>query len=339
MISLTVAANSLLDAIAAAGGDPDRIIASVGLTRPAFSNPEGFIPFVLYARILEEAARSTDDDCFGLHWGASCDPRCIGPLAYVVLNSPTIGTALDNTARYNRVHNEASLWFCTEEGSRCFIRQSLQRLGAEWPGRCRQSSEGILAGVLGILRMMAGSRWGPREVQFAHQPPRLASEHIRIFGAPVSFGHETNALIVDREFLDRQVPAADPFLYPTLKRYLDQVLEEMPREDDLMTATRKAVAESMRDGDCLLAVVAKRLAMSPRTLQRSLKDYGTDFKALVDDTRRRFSLNYLKDANHTLTEVAFLLGYSEVSAFNRAFKRWIGSTPMEHRRKLRPDRN
>lgn len=150
-----------------------------------------------------------------------------------------------------------------------------------------------MAGALNILRMMAGSRWGPREVQFAHEPPRLASAHFSIFGAPVSFGHETNAFIVDREFLDREVPAADPFLYPTLKRYLDRVLEEMPREDDLIAAARKAVAESRRDGDCRLALVAKRLAMSRRTLQRNLKDYGTDFKALLDDTRRRFSLNYL----------------------------------------------
>jgi AraC-like DNA-binding protein len=72
--------------------------------------------------------------------------------------------------------------------------------------------------------------------------------------------------------------------------------------------------------------------MSPRTLERRLKEYGMDFKKLMDDTRRRFALNYLKDRKHTLMEIAFLLGYSEVSAFNRAFKRWTGTTPMEHRR-------
>ena len=77
------------------------------------------------------------------------------------------------------------------------------------------------------------------------------------------------------------------------------------------------------------------MAMSPRTLQRRLKEYGLDFKKLTDDTRRRFAINYLRDRKHTLTEIAFLLGYSEVSAFNRAFKRWTGSTPLKYRQNIR----
>src|SRR4051812_9124346 len=267
MISLAVAANGLLEAIAAASGEPDRILASVGLDRATFSNPQGFIPASTHDRILEEAARSTGDECFALHWGASADPRQAGALLYVMLNSPTIGVAVENADRYNKVHNEASDWFCTHEGNRCYIRQSLQGLGDEWR-RCRQSSECVMSGALNILRMMVGSRWSPREVQFAHAPPRCDAEHVRIFGAPVSFGHETNAFAVDPEFLRREVPAADPFLYPSLKRYLDQILEEMPREDDLLVSARKAVAESMRNGDYKMAAVAKRLAMSRRTLQR-----------------------------------------------------------------------
>jgi AraC-like DNA-binding protein len=80
------------------------------------------------------------------------------------------------------------------------------------------------------------------------------------------------------------------------------------------------------------------MAIGPRTLQRRLRDQGADFKKLVDDTRRRFALRYLGDRKNTLTEVAYLLGYSEVSAFNRAFKRWTGSTPSDYRRqaKTRP---
>jgi AraC-like DNA-binding protein len=91
----------------------------------------------------------------------------------------------------------------------------------------------------------------------------------------------------------------------------------------------------MRAGDLKLARVAKQMAMSARTLQRQLKERGVDFKQLTDATRRRFAVNYLKDRKNTLTEVAFLLGYSELSAFNRAFKRWTGSTPLDYRRRVR----
>jgi AraC-like DNA-binding protein len=111
------------------------------------------------------------------------------------------------------------------------------------------------------------------------------------------------------------------------------VLSHAPREDELLASIRKTIAELMKDGSPDIGRVAKRLALSPRTLQRRLKDIGLEFKALVDDTRRRFAVEYLKDSENTLTEIAFLLGYSEVSAFSRAFKRWTGITPVGYRRK------
>ena len=187
--------------------------------------------------------------------------------------------------------------------------------------------------VCNMLRIIAGSHWAPREVQFAHEAPARTSEHLRVFVAPVLFGCASNALVMDREFVERQVPAADPRLYRILKQQAERVLREMPRESDLLAAVRRAIAESMREGDLKLARVIKKISMSPRTLERRLKEDGVVFKKLVDDTRRRFALNYLTDRKRTLTEIAFLLGYSEVSAFNRAFKRWTGSTPLDHRRR------
>ena len=105
------------------------------------------------------------------------------------------------------------------------------------------------------------------------------SEHQRIFSAPVLFGYPTNNFVVEREFLKRQVPAADMRLFGVIKRYLG-VLEEMPQEDDVLSSVRTAVAESVRNGEPSLGRIAKRMAMSPRTLQRHLKERGTDFKIL-----------------------------------------------------------
>ena len=98
----------------------------------------------------------------------------------------------------------------------------------------------------------------------------------------MSFGCPTNALVVEREF-ERPVPAADERLYPILRRYLDRVLKEMPREEDLLGAVRRAIGEAMRGGDLMLAQVAKRVGAGPRTLQRQLRDHGMEFKRLVDE--------------------------------------------------------
>jgi AraC-like DNA-binding protein len=332
MISVA-ATTGLLEAIGRAGADPDQVLRALGLDRAVLSNAEGFIPCSTFARLLEEAARATGDPCFGLHFGERFNLKNIGPLTYVVLNSPTIAVADEHVARYLKLYNQAAKVFFTVDEQRAYLQYVLHDLEIDAP---RQQNEYSMAIRLNTIRMMVGSQWAPLEVRFAHAAPEQILEHLRIFRAPVLFGYSTNAFMIERQFLERQIPAADERLYRIMKRYLERVLAEIPQEDGVLASVRRAVAESMREGDPNLARVAKKMAMSPRTLQRQLKEQGMDFKKLVADTRRQFALSYLKNRRSTLTEIAFLLGYSEVSAFNRAFKRWTGSTPLAYRGRAAP---
>jgi AraC-like DNA-binding protein len=328
--TISVAATTgLLEMIAARGADPERILNGLRLERAALKNSEGFIASSTFARMLEEAARATGDERFGLHFGEQFNPKNIGPIAYVVLNSPTLAVAIENGERYLHIHNQAANLSFNIEGEQAYLRFLLTDLAGE---PARQHNEYSMTVALNILRLMAGSHWAPREVHFVHEAPAHTSEHMRVFGAPVLFSCPTNALVIDSNFVERQVPAADPRLYRILQQHMERILKEMPRESDLVSTVRRAIAEAMREGDPKLTRVIKKVSMSPRTLQRRLKEQGVAFKALIDDTRRRFALNYLRDHKHTLTQIAFLLGYSEVSAFNRAFKRWTGTTPLHHRR-------
>jgi AraC-like DNA-binding protein len=328
MISMG-AAVGLPEAIQRAGRNPDEILRALGLRRETLSALDGLMPAADFARALEAAADLTGDDCFGLHLGEHYHPRDAGALAYVVLNSPTMAVAFTNIARYLRVYNEAAEVSFERKGPWAVLTHTLD-LPVE---QSRQHAEFSMAVGLGLIRLMAGSDWSPVEVRFAHKAPASTAEHARVFGAPVRFGCGTSAFVIESELCDRQIPAADRRLYPIMVRYLDRILEAMPREDGLLTSVRKLIGETMRQGDPTLRRVAKQLAVAPRTLQRRLGRCGVDFTRLVEDTRRRFALKYLDDRNNTLTEVAFLLGYSEVSAFNRAFKRWTGSTPSAYRRR------
>ena len=332
MISVA-ASTGLLETIANTGANSDQVLGAVGLDRAVLSNVESFIPCSTFARLLEEAARATDDPCFGLHFGERFNLKNIGPLTYVVLNSPTIAVADGHVARYLKLYNQAAKVFFTVDEQRAYLHYVLQNLDIDVP---RQENEYSMVIRLNTIRMMVGSQWAPLEVRFAHPAPEQTSEHLRIFRAPVLFGFATNTFVIDREFLERQIPAADERLYEIMRRYLEQILEEMPPEHEVLASVRRAVAESMREGRPSLTRVAKKLAMSPRTLQRQLKEQGMDFKQLIADTRRRFALSYLGNRGQTLTEIAFLLGYSEVSAFNRAFKRWTGSTPLAYRDQAGP---
>jgi AraC-like DNA-binding protein len=308
-------------------------VRSVGLDRKDLEDPHGFVPSADFARMLEAAARETGDECFGLHFGERFHPKALGPLVYVVVNSPSFAVAFENVARFLRVHNEAAEVGFVAGPPRWYMRHALNLPAVSH----RQHDEYSLAVAVGTIRLMAGSDWAPIEVGFQHRAPTRTAEHVRVFGAPVSFGHAANAIVVERDLAERKVPAADARLYPILKDLLERILDEMPPVDGLLTSVRRAVAESMRHGDPMLAQVARRLTLGPRTLQRHLERHDTTFKRLVDDTRRQFGLRYLRDPKHTLTDVAYLLGYSEVSAFNRAFRRWTGSTPTDYRRaSLRP---
>jgi AraC-like DNA-binding protein len=329
MISVA-AMTGLLECITAAGRDPDPILRAVGLDRSVLGNPEGFVASSVFTQLLEEASRQTGDDCFGLHFGNRFNPKNIGPLAYVVINSPTILAGIENAARYLKVHNQAAATSLDTEGQWFYLRYRVSDSSVD---SVRQHNEYSMAVVLNTVRLMAGSDWRPQEVQFAHQSPAQITEHGMIFGVPVLFGRASNALVVEHEFIQRQVPAADSRLCQILQRYLEHVLADMPREDDVVASVRKAMAETMREGDPTIARVAKKMGLSPRTLERRLKERGTRFKQLIDDTRRRFAINYLKDNGNTLTHVAFLLGYSEVSAFNHAFRRWVGQSPGDYRRR------
>jgi hypothetical protein len=110
------ATTGLFEAITAAGGNPDHILRTIGLDRSAFSNPEGFIASASFARLLEEAARATADDCFGLHFGERSNPKNLGPAIYFFLNSPTIEAGIVNVERYLHVFNQAAKWFFASKG-------------------------------------------------------------------------------------------------------------------------------------------------------------------------------------------------------------------------------
>ena len=329
MIS-SAAAAGLTDAIEAAGRDPDEILRAVGLDRAAVADRHGFIPSAAFTLALEEAARVTGDECFGLHFGERYHPKDIGALAYVVLNSPTIAVAFENVARYLRIYNEAAAVSFVQSEKNAFLQHRLRDVPLQ---RRRQHEECALTVALGTIRMMAGSEWRPLEVRFEHEPPARTNEHARIFGAPVLFGGDGNVMVIEREFCDREVPTADRRLYPILEEYLKRQLENSPTEDRFVVAVQHAIANSMKDGEPKLPDVARTIGVSVRTLQRRLSESGVDYKGLVDDIRHRLALRYLKDRKHTLSEVAYLLGYSEISAFSRAFRRWTGSTPSDHRRR------
>jgi len=322
----------ILDLVAARGGSRERIRDAAGLTERDLADPEHMVDMERVITVTRLAAVELGDDCLGLHMGSRFQLGTFGAMSYAVLNAPTVGGALHNLIRYSRTHIRGP-----RVGFEIDAQEAILSVVFDGPAElCRQHAEGGAAMFVSLLRRLIGPDWRPRRVLFGHEQPRDISEHERILGPELRFRERLNVgIVLEVEDLGRPVPGADRRLLPIVQRHLDELLASGDRSDALLADVRTAIGESLCDGHLTIQSVARRLRTSVRTLQRRLGESGVVFKTLVDDVRREVALRYVGDGRVELTEVAFLVGYSELSAFGRAFRRWTGSTPQATRRSFR----
>jgi AraC-like DNA-binding protein len=240
--------------------------------------------------------------------------------------------AITNAMRYLRLHVDAadlSLVFAGPE-----VRL-VYRLTDPGIPPSRHYDEVIMVCFLRFVRLGIDDGWAPHEVQFRHGPPADVAPYQGLFGGLVRFDQSDNAMLFDRQLLSRPLRTADHQLLAILEEHANAVLAELPVADgDLIGRLRQFVLDALPHDGAALSAAARALGMSTRTLQRRLKARGIVYAGLVDDVRRRLSDKYLADANLSLGEIAYLLGYSESSAFNRAYRRWTGRTPSADRRSV-----
>lgn len=328
-------AAGLLDAIAASGGSPERVLEAAGLRASDLADPDHWVDLEKLLTLDDAAARELGDEAFGLKVGLTYDPNSLGVLAYAVLNAPIVDTALRNFERYGHTHMEGARIVFETRGGECRLGYDISVGSRELR---RQHSEGACAMGVQLMRRLIGSDWRPQRVLFGHRKPADVREHERIFRAPLEFDQDVScALVFATSDLERSVIGADLRLLPIVQRWLDDAPASTSASDAWLRDVRAQIARATCDGHPELERVARRLGMGGRTLQRRLGERGLVWKTLVEDVRRELALRYLNEPTLPLTEVAFLLGYSELSAFYRAFRRWTGTTPAEHRRRAKAE--
>jgi len=197
----------------------------------------------------------------------------------------------------------------------------------------RLSNEATLASAVAISREVApDGRFAPLEVHLKHSAPAQTARHAAYFGAPVRFGSDRDALLVSQSALDRENRLGDTGITQFLVRHLEQELATLGPAQTLRDVAKDAIARSLSDGLPKMADVARRLGLSARSLHRRLADDGLSFQSLTEETRRELAEGLLRDEQYSIAEIAFLTGFSDQSAFTRAFKRWAGVPPASYRK-------
>ena len=194
----------------------------------------------------------------------------------------------------------------------------------------RQTAELILAAWVRAGRVATGTKWNPAEVRFAHRAPPDSRAHERFFGSPPRFSAGENALVLEAALLELPCRRTDPSLLSLLDRY---AADRLGGGEAATFADRawRALSDELQAGNVAARGVAARLNVSVRTLHRALAAEGTSYRRLLDQLRLDIAGRHLRDDRMSVAEVAFLAGFSEISAFHRAFKRWTGQTPVTFR--------
>lgn len=314
----------------ALGLDVGAALASAGADPAILDDPQGRLPHALAIAVWQEAVRRSGDDAFGIHAAEQIRPGAFDVLDYATRSSATLGEGLERLVRYHRLLHDAALVQLRVDGDVARLTHALPPAAAA--ALPRHPAEFIVAAWLVVARQATGLDLAPVEVTFQHAPPADPSEHRRVFRAPLRFDQPQNGIVLRRSLLDTPLVKADPGLCAVLERHIDALVASVPAATAFRDRVRQVVARTLSSGGPNAATVARHLHMSRRTLQRQLDADGTTFRALADGLRHELALRYLGERTIAIAEVAFLLGFSEPSAFHRAFKRWRGTTPSAYRR-------
>lgn len=306
------------------------ILSAIGIDPLVLKQRGSRIAFRQHATLLDRAAELTGDDCFALNLAARpMDLREVGLLTYVGLSSKTLGEAIRNLARFVAILNEAVRVELQLEGDRAIV--ALDVIDATVRTR-QQAMEFAVANLVRALR--AGGRRDLRlvEVAFLHPRSREIDAFERFFGCPVHFRQPRYTVSLARSQLNIPIVTADPRLLAILTSYCKEVLADRGRASlGLRHEVERVLMNVMPKGEADTQTVARELGLSVRTLSRKLKDDGVNFLVILDELRADLAKQYLGDKSRSLAEVAYLLGYSDASAFSHAFRRWTGKTPGQVR--------
>jgi len=290
-------------------------------------SPDSTLPLNIYQQLWTLALTHTNDSQLGLRLALKPYNNEMNLVSHVFFNSNNLREGLKQYIRYFAlINNSLRVELSTTED------QAILRFICEQAEHyCSQDMEHTLA--LSVMRIK--EHLNPKasivldEVQFQHQNSDSSLYH-KVFQCPVLFNQVHSSLIFKKKYLDYAFPKKSTHLFNFLISHLEKLLSKLKKDDDLKQKVSRLVEKSLANGAIDAENIAQLVHMSRHTLYRRLKAEGVSYHELVDQIRKNKALELLKAKQHTLSEIAFLLGFSELSAFSRAFKKWTGQSPAKY---------
>lgn len=325
--ALTSWAKAIRKALDVAGVDSARLFSEAGLDSAALDDPNARYSVDATTRLWRLAVAATGDEAFGLTVARHINQTTFHALGYSLTASNTLREAFERMLRYFRLISDAAELTFELDGDRYRFALCPPENG---PRPAPESLDAFTFLVVRLCRGLYRREFSPLAVSLQRPLPNNIAAFERAFRAPLKFGQPQNAIWFARDVFEQKLEGANPELARHNDEIVVRYLAQMQKQN-LRARVHAALIEQLPQGEPSQEKIAAALHMSPRNFQRKLAEEGTSYTELLSDTRRDLALSYVRDASYSLGEITYLLGFSDASSFNRAFKRWTGQAPSAYR--------
>jgi AraC-like DNA-binding protein len=317
----------VLKACEATGVDSNDLLKAAGIDPAVVADVDGEVSFTQMRAFWQNAYKLSGDPFLAMHAGQQAEVGAYNCLDYIWVHSSTFGEAMSKFIHYFGLINTWIGWDTLESDDAVIARMS-PKAGVMPP----PTPELVWAIYTVRARLLLGEDWSPQSLSLPTPEPEDPKPHNSFFRCPIDYDAPTTDFVIDRKSWDAELENADQQLARIMEQHAQLLMASRPLPDDLVGQVRQQIVRSLDGTKVTREDLAKGLHMSVRTLQRRLDENGIVFSDLVDEVRQELAKKHLNAGELTLTEIGFLLGFSEQSSFTRAFKRWTGKTPLEFRR-------
>ncbi|WP_374690560.1 AraC family transcriptional regulator [Accumulibacter sp.] len=317
----------LLRLVEVHGIDPEQFRKTLGVAPETLRDVQARLPGRLADIALSLAAAEIGDEAFALRAAECWHPSNLGTMGYAWLSSRTLHTGLKRMERFSRILGSRIRCRCSQECDGVRLGFDHGRGDAAVGPLLTDFSLSIL---IAMCRVNAGHSLSPVSVQLRRPEPANPEPWHAFFGCPIAFGEPADAFLLAGEVANAPLPSANIPLANTFDTFLSEQLAGL-FADDIVSRCKTTILQHLTSGMPSAPAVAHSLGLSQRSLQRRLAALGLTFQSVVDETRHELARRYLDDPGKSITEITFLLGFSEQSAFTRAFRRWSGMAPSSYR--------
>ena len=320
----------VIDYLLSCDVDMTDIKSATGLDTDAFTAPDVRVSIHHELKLWEYAVQKTSDPFLGLSMARHFDAGNVGLIVYLAIQQPTLMEMINTYGKYHRLVHDLAVIRTEQSDEADLLIHGFQNPG-EGPGK--PASEITLGAFWKILQMSSIVKIHLKAVHFQFSQPDNLEPYYQFFGKQIKikFLQPFNQLVFPSGTLNNELLKPDPLLGEVLKKYADDALSKISGKSAWIDQLNRVVAELLNSNTLSIEAVASRLGMSPRTLQRRLKKEGIEFRNMVDKIKRQLAIHYLKDVKLNISEITYLCGFSELAAFSRAFKRWMGVSPQSYR--------